>query len=183
MPGDTVAAKLRGVADLLEEAARRLRDIAAALNDEPLRGTAGAAAPAELHAPASDADAPNDVDEGGAAAVARVPADRLQRARCAGEAAAAVLRGERAHVPRTPPLSGAAAVRRVFVILRGVRGDISGYTVGGFESARRFVETRPGVLAADTLFHGFASLAEAAAYWDGAGMPRPWPRLPPEAAP
>jgi len=181
-PNDTVAAQLRGVAGLLDEAAGRLRDIAAALSGEPLRGTSGGAAESELEPSASDADVLSDAVAENSAAAARVPADRLMRARIAGEAAGAVLRGERARVPATPPLTGAAAVRRVFVILRGERDEISGYTVGGFESARRFVEARRGVLADEALFHGFASLAEAAAYWDGAGMPRPWRRLSQEAA-
>jgi len=163
LPGLTVAAQLRAVAGLLDEAARRLRDLAAALGGDPLRGTRGESAESELEAPASDVEAPGGPPAGSSVAAARVPADRLLRARCADEAAAAVWRGEHARVPPTPPLSGAAALRRVFVILRGVRDGISGYTLGGCESARRFVESRPGVLADDVVFHGFASQAEAAA--------------------
>jgi len=99
---------------------------------------------------------------------------RLQRARKAGESAAAKLRGESAAVPGTPELELPLA-SRFYVVLRS--SDESPPTVyWTWKQCKKHVlrvDHDPPVLAAGAVFHGFPSLTEVAEYCKGAGVELP----------
>ena len=99
---------------------------------------------------------------------------RLQRARRAGDSAAAKLRWESEAVPATPELELPLA-SRFYVVLRS--SDESPPTVySSWKQCKKHVlavDHNPPVLAAGAVFHGFPSWTEIAEYCKGAGVELP----------
>ena len=99
---------------------------------------------------------------------------RLQRARTAGQNAAAKLRGECGAVPATPEMEVQLA-NRFYVVLRSI--DESPPTVySAFKHCRKHVSVvghNPPILAAGAVLHGFPSWSEVTEYCKGAGVELP----------
>ena len=91
--------------------------------------------------------------------------ERLRRARTAGLFAARKARGEIERVPATPQVTGPAADKRLFVLIRGLpslgQGGLAPFR---YQQFKGYVEV-DGVIEPSCLFHGFASQAKALEYW------------------
>ena len=103
-----------------------------------------------------------------AGAWARVDAARMERAHEAGMQAARKLAGGIKAVPKTPPPVGGELRPRWYVVLRALQPEAEGIyrrwrTSHGLPGAAQavMVGDAPG---AETVFHGFPSMAEARAY-------------------
>ena len=105
---------------------------------------------------------------------------RLARARQAGVDAQRKLNRELRYLPRTPRLRGEAARRACFVVLQAAPAHPAavGFRAGAYDSVAGYVCTN-GRISGRALFHGFATVEEAAAYWSGSGREQPWPLLEP----
>ena len=115
-----------------------------------------------------------------AGAWARVDAARMERAHEAGMQAARKLAGGIKAVPKTPPLVGGEVRPRLYVVLRALRPGSEGVyrrwrTSQGRPGAAEavMVGDAPG---AETVYHGFPSVAEARAYVAAAEVE--WAELP-----
>ena len=125
---------------------------------------AAAAPRPSCHAPPSESAAvPQWVVDSGAFAS---DAD-LARAAKAGVNAGRKLSGEIERVPRSPP-SASAAPSRHYVVLLSPHTPARGVGEGHWSDFARHVERSSGELHPAAVFHGFASHAEALAYWEAA---------------
>ena len=112
-----------------------------------------------------------------------IAADRFGRAAQAGYWGAQKAAGLIEIVPPTPSLIGFPPANRCFVLLVGRFDELSGYFPGPYAQFKDYVEDpATGIVASYVVFHGFASQAEARAYWAGAGREQPWRLLPPQLA-
>ena len=101
-------------------------------------------------------------------------AERLERARSAGEFARQKLEGTRSCVPPTPPLSRSCQhiQNRLYVIVRGWCGE-HGFTYS-WSTASRILGIRGNLPPPpEVIYHGFPSLVEAQEYWRSAGFTHP----------
>ena len=99
-------------------------------------------------------------------------AEDLRRAHDAGLAARTRLEGARA-LPRASTVTR----RGVFVVLRGSAAAQRPQAVfyGSWAAVRHAVCTAAGNIDSGSIFHGFRTVSEAAAYWRAAVGERPWP--------
>jgi hypothetical protein len=107
----------------------------------------------------------------------------LRRARDAGASARVRLLGARA-LPRVSTVTR-RGVKVVFVVLRGSAAAQRPQAVyyGPWASVQHAVCTAAGNIDSGSVFHGFRTTSEAAAYWQEAVGDQPWPvGLPVEAA-
>jgi hypothetical protein len=107
-----------------------------------------------------------------------VPASRLERASRAGEAALRRLLKEIPSIPKTPAL-GEHEDRRWWVLITDgsvVGSGSSGVYNGPYATFAGHVVDGDGFIN-DAIFHGWASLQEAAAYWRAVYGDSPWPLL------
>ena len=105
--------------------------------------------------------------------------ERLRRAHRAGLFAARKARGEIVRVPATPQVTGPAADKWLFVLIRGLPNlGQRGLAPFRYQQFKGYVEV-DGVIEPSCVFHGFASQAEALEYWQAVYHDLPWPLLPP----
>ena len=145
---------------------------------------------------------PSDSGEaqGPAGASATALALALERAGTAGEQAALKLAGRQRRVAASPtPPAEFGGTKVFFVVVRArhdlqaeggshdelkkptaqERGGPRGLVVGPWALARGYVCSDRGGIVAEAIFHGFATRAEAEAYWRGAVGDIALPTLPP----
>jgi hypothetical protein len=151
---------------------RRAAALLAAGEPEP-EAPPVAAEPEEAPAAADQGFEPGDI--GPVAPEAWASAEDLRRAADAGLAARARLQGARA-LPRSSTVSR-RGVKVVFVVLRGALavGRPQAVYYGTWEQVRHAVCTAAGNIDSGSVFHGFRTVSEAAAYWRTALGEQPWP--------
>lgn len=150
----------RGVADIASVAGgRRPREArAASPSPEARAAPGGAERPSERAAP-------------GPAVVDGVPSARVRRAREAGEAAGRKVEGEAEIVPPTPKIPER---NRWYCVILNHAGEIQLETFNRWSEAAALVrvpDPRANRLSPWSVCHGFPSLVEARAYYEGAGFP------------
>ena len=127
--------------------------------------------------------APNGATSSSAAAAVSSPPPALEsdleRAAAAGRAARVKAAGARA-LPERSRVRRTRAPKTIFVVVRGAKeaGRVQCVVYADWTEARYLVCTAAGNLDSGSVFHGFSTVEEAAAYWRAAVGDQPWPLSP-----